>query len=135
SVRLPGAIGVDSPDGKGAIGMVERKRVVLGNAKFLAELGIATDALSNDAERLRRDGATAIFVAIDGKLAGVIAIADPVKATTPAALAALRREGLRIVLLTGDNRTTAQAVGARPPITQGAAAVLPAPTRDPAARP
>ena len=124
-MALAQVMGFDSPAGKGAIGMVERKRVVLGNAKFLAELGIATDALSSDAERLRRDGATAIFVAIDGKLAGVIAIADPVKATTPAALDALRRDGLRIVMLTGDNRTTAQAVAERLAISEVEAEVLP----------
>jgi P-type Cu+ transporter len=124
-MALPRVLGFDSPAGKGAIGMVERKRVVLGNAKFLAELGIATDALASDAERLRREGATAIFVAIDGKLAGVIAIADPVKATTPAALDALRRDGLRIVMLTGDNRTTAQAVAERLGITEVEAEVLP----------
>jgi P-type Cu+ transporter len=124
-IALVQVTGFDSPAGKGAIGMVERKRVGLGNAKFLAELGIATDALSSDAERLRRDGATAIFVAIDGKLAGVIAIADPVKATTPAALDALRRDGLRIVMLTGDNRTTAQAVAKRLAISEVEAEVLP----------
>jgi Cu+-exporting ATPase len=124
-IALAQVMGFDSPAGKGAIGMVEHKRVVLGNAKFLAELGIATDALSSDAERLRRDGATAIFVAIDGKLAGVIAIADPVKATTPAALDALRRDGLRIVMLTGDNRTTAQAVAMRLAISEVEAEVLP----------
>ena len=124
-IALAQVMGFDSPAGKGAIGMVEHKRVVLGNAKFLAELGIATDALSSDAERLRRDGATAIFVAIDGKLAGVIAIADPVKATTPAALDALRRDGLRIVMLTGDNRTTAQAVAERLAISEVEAEVLP----------
>ncbi len=124
-IALQRVMGFDSPAGKGAIGMVERKRVVLGNAKFLAELGIATDALASEAERLRRDGATAIFVAIDGKLAGVIAIADPVKATTPAALDALRRDGLRIVMLTGDNRTTAQAVAERLGITEVEAEVLP----------
>jgi Cu+-exporting ATPase len=124
-IALAQVIGFDSPAGKGAVGMVEHKRVVLGNAKFLAELGIATDALSNDAERLRRDGATAIFVAIDGKLAGVIAIADPVKATTPAALDALRRDGFRIVMLTGDNRTTAQAVAERLAISEVEAEVLP----------
>jgi Cu+-exporting ATPase len=124
-MALAQVMGFDSPAGKGAIGMVERKRVVLGNAKFLAELGIAADALSSDAERLRRDGATAIFVAIDGKLAGVIAIADPVKATTPAALDALRRDGLRIVMLTGDNRTTAQAVAERLAISEVEAEVLP----------
>jgi Cu+-exporting ATPase len=124
-IALRSVMGFDSPAGKGAIGMVERKRVVLGNAKFLAELGIETDALASKAERLRRDGATAIFVAIDGKLAGVIAIADPVKATTPAALDALRRDGLRIVMLTGDNRTTAQAVAERLGITEVEAEVLP----------
>jgi Cu+-exporting ATPase len=124
-IALQRVMGFDSPAGKGAIGMVERKRVVLGNAKFLAELGIAADVLASEAERLRRDGATAIFVAIDGKLAGVIAIADPVKATTPAALDALRRDGLRIVMLTGDNRTTAQAVADRLGITEVEAEVLP----------
>jgi Cu+-exporting ATPase len=124
-VALQRVMGFDSPAGKGAIGMVERKRVALGNARFLAELGIETDALSSEAERLRRDGATAIFVAIDGKLAGVIAIADPVKATTPAALDALRRDGLRIVMLTGDNRTTARAVAERLAISEIEAEVLP----------
>jgi Cu+-exporting ATPase len=124
----------DSPTGKGAIGMVERKRIALGNAKFLAELGISTDALASEAERLRRDGATAIFVAIDGKTAGVIAIADPVKATTPAALEVLRREGLRIVMLTGDNRTTAQAVAARLSISEVEAEVLPEHKSDVVAR-
>jgi Cu+-exporting ATPase len=124
-IALAQVMGFDSPAGKGAIGMVEHKRVGLGNAKFLAELGIATDALASDAERLRRDGATALFAAIDGKLAGVIAIADPVKATTPAALDALRRDGLRIVMLTGDNRTTAQAVAERLAISEVEAEVLP----------
>jgi P-type Cu+ transporter len=124
-IALAPVVGFDSPAGKGAIGMIERKRVALGNAKFLAELGVATDALASEAERLRRDGATAIFVAIDGTAAGVIAIADPVKATTPAALEALRRDGLRIVMLTGDNRTTAQAVAGRLAIGEVEAEVLP----------
>src|SRR3954469_12564571 len=118
-------IGFDAPMGKGAIGMVERRRVVVGSANFLAELGVTTAALESEAERLRQDGATAIFVAIDGKLAGVIAIADPVRPMTPAALEALRREGLRIVMLTGDNRTTAQAVARRLGITEVEAEVLP----------
>jgi P-type Cu+ transporter len=124
-IALVPVMGFDSPAGKGAIGVVERKRIMLGNAKFLAEVGIATDTLASDAERLRRDGATAIFVAIDGKLAGVIAIADPVKATTPTALDALRRDGLRIVMLTGDNRTTARAVAERLGIAEVEAEVLP----------
>ncbi len=124
-LALARVIGFDSPAGKGAIGMAERRRVVLGNAPFLAELGIATAALDDDAERLRRDGATAIYVALDGKLAGVIAIADPVKETTPAALASLRRDGLRVVMLTGDNRTTAEAVARRLGIAEVEAEVLP----------
>jgi Cu+-exporting ATPase len=124
-IALARVLGFDSPAGKGAVGMVERRRVVLGNAKFLAELGIATETLDDEADRLRRDGATAIFAALDGKAAGVIAIADPVKETTPAALAALRAEGLRVVMLTGDNRTTAQAVARRLDIDEVEAEVLP----------
>jgi Cu+-exporting ATPase len=99
--------------------------VVLGNAPFLAELNISTAALDGEAERLRQDGATAVFVALDGKLAGVIAIADPLKATAATALAALRRDGLRIVMLSGDNRTTALAVARRLRITEVEAQVLP----------
>jgi Cu+-exporting ATPase len=124
-IELARVVGFDSPIGKGAIGMVERRRVVLGNANFFAELGIATAALESEAERLRQDGATAIFVAVDGKLAGIISIADPLRATTPAALTTLRREGLRIVMLTGDNRTTTQAVARRLGITEVEAEVLP----------
>ena len=117
--------GFDFPAGKGAVGVVERCRVVLGNTSFLSELGISTAALDAEAERLRRDGATAIYVALDGKLAGVIAIADPVKETTPAALAALRQDGVRVVMLTGDNRTTAEAVGRYLRIDEVDAEVLP----------
>jgi Cu+-exporting ATPase len=124
-VTLDKVMGFDSPTGKGAIGMVERRRVVLGNATFFGELNIATTALDAQAEELRRDGATAIFVAIDGKAAGVIAIADPVKPTTAAALKALADEGIRVVMLTGDNRTTAQAVARKLGIAEIEAEVLP----------
>jgi Cu+-exporting ATPase len=117
--------GFDAPAGKGVIGMVEGKRLALGNAAFLAELNIDTAALAEDAERLRQDGATAIFLGVDGKLAGVIAIADPVKASTPGALKALAAGGLRVVMLTGDNRTTALAVAKRLGITEVEAEVLP----------
>jgi Cu+-exporting ATPase len=117
--------GFDSPSGKGALGMVERQRVVLGNASFLGEEGINTDALQSDAERLRSDGATVVFVAIDGKLSGLIAIADPVKATTPAAIAALKAENIAIVMLTGDSLTTAQAVAQKLGIADVEAEVLP----------
>jgi Cu+-exporting ATPase len=105
--------------------MVERKRVVLGNARFLAELTISTDALSDAAERLRGDGATAVFLAINGQAAGVIAIADPIKPTTAAALKALFAEKIHVVMLTGDNRTTARAVAARLGIVEVEAEVLP----------
>jgi Cu+-exporting ATPase len=124
-LALTRVMGFDAPSGKGAIGMVERRRVVIGNAKFLTELNIATAALENEAERLRQDGATAILAAIDGKLAGVIAIADPVKTTTPDALRALAADGIRVVMLTGDNRTTADAVARRLAITDVEAEVLP----------
>ncbi|AMN44342.1 heavy metal translocating P-type ATPase [Rhodoplanes sp. Z2-YC6860] len=124
-IELAPVRGFDSPTGKGAIGMVERRRVALGNANFLSELGITTDALQAWAEQQRRDGATAIFAAIDGKLAGAIAIADPVKASTPEALAALKASGIHIVMLTGDNRTTAEAVARRLGITEVEAEVLP----------
>jgi P-type Cu+ transporter len=117
--------GFDSPAGKGAIGMVEGKRVVLGNAAFLAELNIGTAMLEADADRLRHDGATAIFIAIDGHGAGVIAIADPVKKTTPAALKALTDAGLHVIMLTGDNRATAQAVAHQLGIEEVEAEVLP----------
>jgi P-type Cu+ transporter len=117
--------GFDAPAGKGVIGMVEGKRLALGNAAFLAELNIDTAALAEDAERLRQDGATAIFLGVDGKLTGVIAIADPVKASTPGALKALAAGGLRVVMLTGDNRTTALAVAKRLGITEVEAEVLP----------
>ena len=105
--------------------MVERKRVHIGNAAFLRELSIATAQLEGEAERLRADGATAVFVALDGKLAGVIAVADPVKATTAEALSILHAEGIRIIMLTGDNRTTAEAVARKLGIDQVEAEVLP----------
>ena len=125
SLALAQVTGFDSPVGQGVIGMIERKRVALGNAKFLAGLNIATAPLDARAEELRRDGATAIFVAIDGQAAGVIAIADPIKPSTAEALTALRDDGVRVVMLTGDNRTTAQAVARKLGITEIEAEVLP----------
>jgi Cu+-exporting ATPase len=117
--------GFDAPAGKGVLGNVEGKRIALGNARFLAELNIDTGALGAQAERLRGDGATALFVAVDDKPAGVIAIADPIKETTPHALSALAASGIRVVMLTGDNRTTAQAIARRLGIAQVEAEVLP----------
>jgi Cu+-exporting ATPase len=115
----------DSPTGKGVLGTVEGHRLVVGNARFLEAEGIAVDALSAQADALRREGATAILVGIDGKPAGAIAIADPVKQSTPEALAALKDAGIRIVMLTGDNRLTAEAVARRLGIEEVEAEVLP----------
>jgi Cu+-exporting ATPase len=115
----------DSPTGKGALGLVEGRRVILGNAAFLDGHGIGTATLAAGAEELRQTGATAIFAAIDGQAAGVLAIADPVKASTPEALAALKAEGIRVVMLTGDNWTTAHAVARTLGIEAVEAEVLP----------
>ena len=115
----------DSPVGKGALGTVEGKRIVIGNAKFLSEQEIDFAELAQAAEALREDGATAIFVGVDGAVAGVLAIADPVKPSTPEALAALKAEGVRVVMLTGDNWTTAKAVARRLGIEEVEAEVLP----------
>jgi P-type Cu+ transporter len=114
-----------SPSGKGVTGVVERRRVALGNAKFFAELGIATAALQGEAERLRGDGGTVIFVAINGALSGLIAVADPLKPTTRAALDALKAQGIAIVMLTGDSRGTAAAIAKKLGITDVEAEVLP----------
>jgi Cu+-exporting ATPase len=117
--------GFDSPTGKGATGKVDGKTVLLGNANFLASAGIETRSLDEKGERLRGDGATVINIAIDGTLAGLFAIADPVKQTTPAALEALAAEGVQVIMLTGDNRTTANAVARRLGIRDVEAEVLP----------
>jgi P-type Cu+ transporter len=124
-IELAPVLDFDSPTGKGVVGMVEGRRVALGNARFLAELGIASGSLDGEAERLRGDGATAILLAVDGKLAGVIAIADPVKATTAQALSTLRADGIEIVMLTGDNHTTALAVARALGVDDVEAEVLP----------
>ncbi|HTG03087.1 MAG TPA: heavy metal translocating P-type ATPase [Bradyrhizobium sp.] len=115
----------DSPTGKGATGKVYGKTVVLGNANFLTSLGIETRFLEEQGERLRGEGATVINIAVDGKLAGLFAIADPVKPSTPDALKALAAEGIKVIMLTGDNRTTANAVARKLGISDVEAEVLP----------
>jgi Cu+-exporting ATPase len=115
----------DSPTGKGASGHVDGKSILLGNSNFLTSLGIESQSLSEQAERLRGDGATVINIAVDGKLAGLFAIADPVKPSTPNALKALAAEGIKVIMLTGDNRTTANAVARTLGITDVEAEVLP----------
>jgi Cu+-exporting ATPase len=125
ALALSEAAGFASPSGKGALGTVDGKRVALGNAMLMREANIATSVLDAAAEAARRDGATAIYVAINGRAAGVIAIADPVKPSAKAATAALRAAGLRIVMLTGDNETTARAVASQLDIHEIEAGVLP----------
>ena len=114
-----------APTGKGARGAVEGRSVLIGNQTLLAEAGVAIASLTEAADRLRGDGATVVLVAIDRQPAGLIAIADPIKASTPDALAALRREGVRVVMLTGDNRKTAEAVARKLGITEIEAEILP----------
>lgn len=115
----------DSPTGKGATGKVDGRTIVLGNARYLTSIGIDTKPLDTEAERLRGDGATVINMAVDGTPAGLFAIADPVKASTAEALKALAAEGIKVIMLTGDNRTTAEAVARRLGIADVEAEVLP----------
>ena len=100
----------ESVTGRGVRGRVEGRALALGNAALMAEAGAVVGSLASAAERLRVDGATAMFLAVEGRLAGVIAVGDPIKDSTAAAVAALHAEGLRIVMATGDSRTTAEAV-------------------------
>jgi heavy metal translocating P-type ATPase len=122
---LADASDFDSPTGKGVVGTVDGQRVVLGSTKFLRESGVDPGLLEVDAERLRLEGATAIFLGVNGRIAATFGIADPIKETTPEALRALAAENVRVVMLTGDNRTTAEAVARRLGIAEVEAEVLP----------
>ncbi|MEW6597021.1 MAG: heavy metal translocating P-type ATPase [Pseudomonadota bacterium] len=124
-LSLSEAAEFDSPVGKGVLGVVDGKRVVLGGARLMTELGVEMSPLEPQAERLRAQGATAIFAAVDGNLAGVLGIADPIKSTTPDAVRVLKANGVRLVMMTGDNRTTALAVAAQLGIDEVEAEVLP----------
>jgi Cu+-exporting ATPase len=115
----------DAPVGKGVTGSIDGHRLVIGNVRMLREANIEFGSLTGEADLRRQEGATAIFVAIDGVAAGVIAIADPIKSTTPGAVAALKAAGVRVVMLTGDNATTARAVASKLGITEVEAEVLP----------
>jgi len=115
----------DSPVGKGVVGRVDGQFIVSGSAKFLAEHRIDASPLHAAAEAQRRDAATVIYVGVDGRLAGFVAIADPIKATTPQAIAALKADGIRLVMLTGDGKTTADAVGRQLGIDEVVAEVFP----------
>jgi P-type Cu+ transporter len=115
----------DSPVGKGVVGKLDGVELASGAAKFLLEKGVDVSSLNAAAEQQRARSATVIFVAIGGKLAGFVAIADPIKATTPDALKQLREAGVKIVMLTGDGKTTAQAVGRELGIDEVVAEVFP----------
>jgi len=115
----------DSPVGKGVVGAVDGRRVVLGGARIMAEEGCDLGPLQAQADGLQREGATTVFAAVDGRLAGVLGIADPIKASTAEAVRTLKAEGVRIVMMTGDNRTTALAVAGRLGIDEVEAEVLP----------
>jgi Cu+-exporting ATPase len=133
-LALANASDFDAPAGKGVVGKVLGRVLTIGSASFLTESGIDAKSLGSEAEALRRDGATAVFVAVDGKPAGILGIADPVKATTPGAVRGLAVEGIRVVMLTGDNRTTAETVAAKLGIKDVEAEVLPERKADAVAR-
>lgn len=124
-LALQDAMEFRSLTGKGVTGSVANRTVAVGNAALMQSLGIPTGELESQAEKWRSEGATAMFVAIDGHAAGVIAVADPIKPGTPAALASLRSEGIRIVMVTGDHRSTAEAVARKLGIDEIEAEVLP----------
>lgn len=115
----------DSPVGKGVVGRIDGHQVVIGNVDFLHSRGLPAERFSHQADELRQDGATAIYLGIDQEVAGILAISDPIKQTTSAALAALREDGIHVVMLTGDNRITAEAVARRLGIEEVEADVLP----------
>lgn len=115
----------DSPTGKGVVGTINGRAVALGNVMLMEERGVDIQTLSAQADELRADGATAIFMAVEGKAAGILAIADPIKETTKEAIDALHKLGIRIVMLTGDNRRTAEAVARMLKIEEVEAEVLP----------
>jgi P-type Cu+ transporter len=117
--------GFQSMTGKGVTGTVSGRSVALGNATLMVDLGVAVDGIAGPADTLRQTGATVLFIAVNGQPGGIIAIADPVKTTTRAALDTLRKDGVRIVMLTGDNRTTAEAVAGPLGIEEVRAGILP----------
>ncbi|MBD9498906.1 copper-transporting P-type ATPase [Ensifer adhaerens] len=124
-LTLGNAEDFDSPVGKGVTGSVEGRKLIIGSHRIMEESGVDVSALTREAEDLRGEGATVIFVAVDGRASGLFAISDPIKATTPEAVQTLLNEGVRVVMLTGDNKTTAEAVARKLGITEVEAEVLP----------
>ena len=124
-IRLTSAEQFRSVTGKGVVGRVEDHSVALGNARLMQDGGASIDTLAADADKLRTDGSTVMFLAVDSRAVGLVAVADPIKASTPEALKSLKESGLRIVMVTGDNRRTAEAVARKLGIEQVEAEVLP----------
>ena len=125
SISIPDIQDFDAPVGRGVVGTVEGRLVTIGSATFLTAQGIDISALNTQADQLRGEGATVVHVGIGQRVAGLLAIADPIKSTTPAALTTLREEGMDVVMLTGDNRVTAMAVARALGIERVEAEVLP----------
>lgn len=115
----------DSHTGKGVSGTVDGSKVLLGNMKLMKDFSVDTAELTSRAEEMRKEGQTVMFVAVDGQFAGLLAVSDPIKESTPTAITQLHKEGLRVVMLTGDNRATAEAVAAKLDIDEVVAEVLP----------
>ena len=124
-ISLTDVDGFDSVTGKGVMGNIEGHKIALGNRKLLEDIGIDPGELSQKAEAMRTEGQTVMFITIDGKAAGLLGVADPIKETTPEAIKALHKEGIKIVMLTGDNRTTAEAVSKKLALDDVIAEVLP----------
>lgn len=124
-ITLPDAEDFDSPNGKGVTGKIDGKSVLIGNRLLMELEGVDTSAYDEEADQLRVDGATVIFTAVENQVCGLIAIADPIKETTKAAISALQKDGIRVVMLTGDNRTSAEAVARKLHIDEVEAEVLP----------
>jgi Cu+-exporting ATPase len=125
SLSLETAEDFEAVTGKGVHGTVGGRRVALGNAAMMTDLGLSTDEAEAEADTLRADGKTAMFVAVDGTLAGIVAVADPIKETTEAAIRDLHALGLTVIMATGDNRRTAEAVASKLGIDEVRAGVLP----------
>ncbi|HEU5479481.1 MAG TPA: heavy metal translocating P-type ATPase, partial [Candidatus Tumulicola sp.] len=124
-IALKEVTGFEAAPGKGVRGQIDDHQVALGNAALMSTLGVDVTVSTSHVERLRAAGKTAMFVAVDGRLAGLVAVADPIKDTTPPAIKALHDAGVRIVMLTGDNETTARAVASQLGIDEIVADVLP----------
>lgn len=124
-LQLEAVTGFQSRTGRGVLGSIGERSIALGNAKLIEELGLTSPAALDRAEQLRLKGDTVMFVAVERKLVGLIGVADPIKASARDAVAALRKEGIRVIMLTGDSRTTADAVAAKLGLDDVRAEVLP----------